>query len=729
METLELLIGLLAAVAVVVRLAGRTPIPEPVLLLLAGLAVALIPGLPEVELDPELTLALFLPPLLYWAALHIDLRQLRANLRPIGLLAVGLVLVTTAAVALLAHSVLGMPWAVAVVLGAIVSPPDPVAATAVAGRLGLPRRMVSILEGEGLLNDATALVLYRVAVAAAVSGTFSIGEAGVELAVSAVGGTAVGLAVGFIGSRVLRRVSEAPVENTVKLLLPYVAWLAAERLHVSGVLAVLACGLLMARHWSSISSGARLQARQLWDWLVFVLEGLSFVLVGVQLRTVVDGIEGRSLADLALAAAAVNLVVIAVRMVLVFPASWLPRLSARLRERDPYPGWRYLTVIGWAGMRGVVTLALALAIPTEVEGGGPFPDRNLVVFLAFSVIVVSLVGEGLTLPLLIRRLGLTADDDGPAGDGRQALARLSEVALDHLDAIDPEIDGVPAELVERLRERYRTRLAHLGRQGEDGQPDDTRAYADLVSDLLGAQREELRRLRERRWRHPRGGPPPGPRPGRGGGPAGARAPRLIPAPASPRGPHGMGAGVGAVVPAAGGAGQLAEAEAAEQPQEVLLLGPGVLEQALHPGQPSQSAACPTSQVATPRRDRPRRRGGSRHRPSRPGGPGARPRPGWSRPRRSRPAVAERAGQPGARPPRPPAPPSPSIGGPDGRGSSSTRASSTISAWPSSTNPARSYSARTCGHCSGMPYTPGAGRAPRRADGPPPRAGAGPGRRP
>jgi CPA1 family monovalent cation:H+ antiporter len=333
-------------------------------------------------------------------------------------------------------------------------------------------------------------------VAAAVSGTLSIGEAGVELAVSAVGGTAVGLAVGFIGSRVLRRVSEAPVENTVKLLLPYVAWLAAERLHASGVLAVLACGVLMARHWASISSGARLQARQLWDWLVFVLEGLSFVLVGVQLRTVVDGIEGRSLADLALAAAAVNLVVIAVRMALVFPASWLPRLSARVRERDPYPGWRSLTVIGWAGMRGVVTLALALAIPTEVAGGGPFPDRNLVVFLAFSVIVVSLVGEGLTLPLLIRRLGLTADDDGPAGDGRKALARLSEVALDHLDAIDPEIDGVPAELVERLRERYRARLAHLGQQSEDGQPDDTRAYTDLVSDLLGAQREELRRLRE-----------------------------------------------------------------------------------------------------------------------------------------------------------------------------------------------------------------------------------------
>jgi CPA1 family monovalent cation:H+ antiporter len=307
----------------------------------------------------------------------------------------------------------------------------------------------------------------------------------------------VGLAVGFVGSRILRRVSEAPVENTVKLLMPYVAWLAAERVHVSGVLAVLTCGLLMTRHWGSISSGARLQARQLWDWLVFVLEGLSFVLIGVQLRTVVEGIEGRSLADLAMAALALNLVVIVVRLALVYPASWLPRLSARLRERDPFPGWGWVTVIGWAGMRGVVSLALALAIPTQVEDGSPFPDRNLVVFLAFSVIVVTLVGQGLTLPLVIRRLGVSADDDGSAGDGRRALARLSEVALDHLDGLDPESDGVPAELVDRLRDRYRSRLAQLDREAEDGQPDASLAFHDLVSDLLGAQREELRRLRER----------------------------------------------------------------------------------------------------------------------------------------------------------------------------------------------------------------------------------------
>jgi CPA1 family monovalent cation:H+ antiporter len=488
METLELLIGMLAAIAVVVTLAEHTSVPEPVLLVAAGLAVALVPGLPQVELDPELTLALFLPPLLYWAALHTNLRELRRDLRPISLLAVGLVLATTAAVAALAH---------AVVLGAIVSPPDPVAAVAVAGRIGMPRRIVTILEGEGLLNDATALVLYRMAVAAAVTGTFSAGRAAVELAVAAVGGTVVGLAVAWAGSRILRRVEEAAVENTIKLLLPYVAWLAAERVHASGVLAVLACGLLMSRNWASISSAARLQARQLWDWLVFVLEGLSFVLVGLQLRTVVEGIEGRSPAELAWAALALNLLVIAVRLAWVYPAGWLPRrLSPRLRERDPFPGWRPTTVVGWAGMRGVVSLALALAIPMQVAGGGPFPERDLVVFLAFSVIVVTLVGQGLTLPLLVTRLGVVEPEERQAAGADRALARLSEVALARLDAVDAENGKLAPELLDRLRERYRARLAHVERRRDPDAENDTDAYHELVAEVLHAQREELRRLRE-----------------------------------------------------------------------------------------------------------------------------------------------------------------------------------------------------------------------------------------
>jgi monovalent cation/hydrogen antiporter len=229
---------------------------------------------------------------------------------------------------------------------------------------------------------------------------------------------------------------------------------------------------------------------------VFILEGLSFVLVGLQLRTVIEGIEGRSLVDLAVAALALNLLVIAVRLAQVYPASWLPRLASGVRERDPFLGWGAVTVLGWAGMRGVVSLALALAVPVQVDGGDPFPQRNLVIFLGFSVIVVTLFGQGLTLPLVIRRLGVVADDEGPDSDARHALGRLSEVALDRLDALDPEADQVPAELVERLRQRYRARQAHLDAQREAGRGDGTDAYAGLVAELLAAQRDELRRLRE-----------------------------------------------------------------------------------------------------------------------------------------------------------------------------------------------------------------------------------------
>jgi monovalent cation/hydrogen antiporter len=253
----------------------------------------------------------------------------------------------------------------------------------------------------------------------------------------------------------------------------------------------------MSRNWAAISSAARLQARQLWDWLVFVLEGLSFILIGLQLRPVVEGIEGRSPVELAWAALALNLLVIAVRLAWVFPASWLPRrLSPRLRERDPFPGWGPVTVIGWAGMRGVVSLALALAVPTQVAGGGPFPERDLVVFLAFSVIVVTLVGQGLTLPLLVTRLGVVDPEEGQAASASRALARLSEVALATLDAIDAEDGKLAPELLDRVRERYRARLAHLDQQRDADEQDDAGAYHELVAELLRAQREELRRLRE-----------------------------------------------------------------------------------------------------------------------------------------------------------------------------------------------------------------------------------------
>jgi Na+/H+ antiporter len=496
MKGVELLLGLLAAMAVVVALAPWTRVPHPILLMIMGLGIALVPGLPSIELDPEATLLVFLPPLLYWAALHIPVHELRANLRPISLLAVGLVLATMAAVAVLGHTVFGLPWAVAAVLGAIVAPPDPVAAVAVSERLGLPRRLVTILQGEGLLNDVTALVAYRVAVAAAVSGTFSLAEAGGRLLVAAIGGTIVGIAAGWGGHQVLRRVREPPVENVVNLLIPFAAYLAAEHVGASGVLAVLACGLWMASHSTdAITSAGRLQRQQVWDVLVFTLEGLSFVLIGLQLREVVADLGGRSIAGLIGDALLLNLVVILIRPLWVLPAAWLPRrLSARLRERDPWPGWRPAAVVAWAGMRGMVTLALALAIPRELANGAPFPERELLVFLSFSVIVVTLVGQGLTLPAVIAWLGVTDPGQDRAREETAATARIAEAALDRLGELDPDLGDVRPELVERLRERYRSRAEVSAAHTDGDQADGLAAYRRLARELLRAQHRELRRL-------------------------------------------------------------------------------------------------------------------------------------------------------------------------------------------------------------------------------------------
>jgi CPA1 family monovalent cation:H+ antiporter len=496
MEPVELLLGLLAAIAVVVALAPWTRVPHPILLVVIGIGIGLVPGLPRVELDPDLTLLVFLPPLLYWAALHIPVREVRANLRPISLLAVGLVLVTMGSVAVLAHAAFRLPWAVAFTLGAIVAPPDPVAAVAIAERLGLSQRIVTILEGEGLLNDATALVAYKLAVAAAVSGTFSLAEAGGRLLLAGVGGTLLGVAAGWGGHHVLRRVREPPVENMVNLLIPFAAYLAAERIGASGVLSVLACGLWMSQHSrDAITSAGRVQRQQVWDMLVFILEGLSFILIGLQLREVVAGLGGRSVTGLLADALLLNLVVVAVRPFWVFPAAWLPRrLSTRLRERDPWPGWRATAVLAWAGMRGVVSLALALAIPRQVAGGAPFPERELVVFLAFSVIVVTLVGQGLTLPALIARLGVAEPSERRAREETDAMARVAEAALVRLDQLEAETSDVPPELVDRLRHRYRTRAEVLARHSDDDRADGMAAYRRLARELLRAQHEELRRL-------------------------------------------------------------------------------------------------------------------------------------------------------------------------------------------------------------------------------------------
>jgi monovalent cation/hydrogen antiporter len=492
-EQLEVIFGLFVLLVVIATLARRIEVPYPILLVLGGLVIGLLPGLPTVELDPELVLLIFLPPLLYAAAITTPVRELRENLQPISLLAFGLVLATIAVVAITAHlAIPGVSWQVGFTLGAIVSPPDPVAATAIANRLGLPRRLVTILEAEGLFNDATALVAYRLAVAAVVAGSFSaVGVAGGFL-LAAVGAVVIGLAVGWVGRMVLARLYDPPVENTVQLLIPFAAYVPAEAVGASGILAVLTAGLYLGRYGSSaVTSAGRLQGQGLWDVLVFILEGLSFILIGLQLRPALVGLANeRPVADLLSVAALVTTVVIVVRIAWVFAAAMLSRLlAARLSGRDAYPGWRPTAVVAWAGMRGVVSMAAALALPAQ------FPQRDLLIFLTFAVILVTLVGQGLTLPRLIRRLEVVEPADRVAVEEAETRARIARAALNRLEELEHDLD-LPDDHLEHLRRRYQHSIDHYQarRGGDHDQLDQT--LAEVRRELLEAERAELFRLRD-----------------------------------------------------------------------------------------------------------------------------------------------------------------------------------------------------------------------------------------
>ena len=518
MPQLEIILGLLLAVAALATLATRLGVPYPILLVLGGSALGFVPGLPPVELDPELVFLLFLPPLLYVSALFTSWRDFRANVRPITLLAVGLVLMTTFVVASVAHTVVGLPWGAAFVLGAIVSPTDAIAATSVAQRLGVPRRIVTILEGESLVNDATGIVAYRVAVAAVVTGAFSVWEAGLQFVVGAAGGVAAGFAVGWLVVWARRHLSEDPsVQNTISLLTPFVAYLAAEELphslwgllhdlfgvpgdlYFSGVLAVVTTGLYLGRKGPYIiSSGTRLQGYATWELITFLLNGLIFILIGLQLRSVVEGLNEYTAGQLVSYALLTSLTVILVRMVWVFPATYVPRwASRRIRERDPSPSWRNVSIIAWTGMRGVISLAAALALPLQTASGVLFPDRDLIIFLTFCVILATLVVQGLSLPVLIRALGL---EDDRIGDKEETHGRVSiaEAALERLDELVDE-DWVREDTAERIRGLYsyrRNRFASRFEGDPEGVEERSAAYQHLMVELLGAQRLRLITMRD-----------------------------------------------------------------------------------------------------------------------------------------------------------------------------------------------------------------------------------------
>src|SRR3954452_12521666 len=451
------LLAVLGSAAVLLVLAYRTAIPYPILLVIGGAGVGFIPGLPDVELSPDAVLVIFLPPLLYSAAFFSSLRDLRDNVRPIGLLAIGLVICTTLGVGLVAHAVVDdLSWAAAFLLGAIVAPTDPVAATAIASRSGAPRRIVTVLECESLVNDATGLVAYKVALAAVLTGTFSLFDATGSFVWQSVAGVGIGIAVGAAVAEVRRVIEDAPTEITISLITPYFAYLPAEALGVSAVLAAVTSGIWLG--WRAprlITSATRIQLYSVWEVLTFVLNAALFLLVGLQLPGIVERIaDDYSAGQLALWAAVVAGAVIALRFLWVFPATYIPRwVSPRLRERDPLPSLGTIIVLAWVAMRGAVSLAAALALPANSPA---LPGRDLIVFLVYGVILVSLLLEGATLAPLIRVLGL--HDDGKL-DRVEVKARIkaAKAAIRRIDELVGE-EWVREETATRLRGLHEFRI-------------------------------------------------------------------------------------------------------------------------------------------------------------------------------------------------------------------------------------------------------------------------------
>ncbi|AXK32658.1 Na+/H+ antiporter [Streptomyces armeniacus] len=456
MDQLALIFALLLAAVIMAPVAGRLGLPSPVLMTLFGGVLALLPVVPEVEVPPDLILPLVLPPLLYAAAQRTSWRQFTANARPILLLAVALVFVTTAVVAVVADAVVpGLPLTAAVALGALVAPPDPVAATQVAARLGLPRRLVSILEGEGLFNDVTAITLYHVAIAAAVTGHFSLPEAAAELGLAAAVGVAVGLALGWAANRLMTFLDDVTLQIGLSLLVPFASYVLAEELLGSGVLAVLVTALFLAsgRAVDADDVSGRLAGQTFWSVVDTLVTGVAFGLIGLELQPVL-GAVGDRWRELLPATGFVVAAVVVVRLLWLLPASWLARRLHRRKDLDEdIPlSWRETTVVWWAGMRGVASVALALAVPLTVDGGAPFPERDAILFIAFAVVLATLVLQGLTLPWLVRRLHVRADTAAERELERQLALRCAKAAKRRLREIEAEED-LPEEISEALLRR------------------------------------------------------------------------------------------------------------------------------------------------------------------------------------------------------------------------------------------------------------------------------------
>ncbi|MFF4262920.1 Na+/H+ antiporter [Streptomyces virginiae] len=500
MEVLPL-VALIAGSAAVAGLARRTPVPAPLLLVAAGLLAGYVPGVPAYALDPHIVLPLLLPPLLYTAAVDSSYLDLRANVRPIAMLSVGYVLFATLVVGYAAYALVpGLSVPVALVLGAVIAPPDAVAATAIARKLKLPNRITTILQGESLVNDATAITAYKVALAAAVG--VSAGWAGgiAEFLLASVGGIGVGLLLMVPIHHLRTRLKEPLLQNTLSLLIPFVAYAAAERVHASGVLAVVVVALYLGhRNWQ-VDFATRLQEEAVWKVVAFVLESVVFALIGLQLPVVLKGLGEYDGLHAAWYAIAVFLAVVVARFLWVFPATFVPRwMSPRIRDREPETDWKAPVIVGWAGMRGVVSLAIAFSVPMSV------PHRNLILFLTFTTVIGTLVVQGLTLPPLIRALKLPPKDvQAETLAEAQAQSEASRAAEERLAELleEPENSTLPPPLADRLRtvmERRRNAVwERLGEVNpETGESADD-IYRRLAREMIAAEREVFVTLRDQR---------------------------------------------------------------------------------------------------------------------------------------------------------------------------------------------------------------------------------------
>jgi Na+/H+ antiporter len=493
----QLFLILLAVLAGISLLARRLDIAPAILLLATGIGLALIPGVPRIELPPDLVLLLMLPPLIYSASVAMSWRDFRANLRPIALLAIGCVIFTACAVATATHYLIGLPWSVGFLLGAIVAPPDVVAPLAIARRLRLPRRILVILEGEGLVNDATALILYRFAVVAISTGAFSLPRASATFAAIVIGEIVFGLAIGWLSLRLRKWADNPKVEIIFSLITPYLAFWIPEHLGGSGVLATVACGLYIS--WNGpllISSATRLQGIFFWDLVIYLTEGALFLLTGFQMRLLVEKSKDFPLNDILIAIVLVSAVVVVARFAWVFPGTYLTRfVSGRLARSDPSPPWRQVAVVAFTGVRGAVSLAAALALPLTLPSGEGFPYRDMILFVAFGVIFVTLVGLGLTLPLVVRMLGL--NQFGIDEYKRERIAEITarREALDTVCKSLLEIVNsrkIAEEIVQQLNARHEHRSSQL--------PDPEREVAAELFLLSGQMHRELI-AEERRFLH------------------------------------------------------------------------------------------------------------------------------------------------------------------------------------------------------------------------------------